>query len=69
MLKIKIWWENSPKQKAPRKKDQKHKNSKKNKSNKFISKLRVSLQEDIICYIRIALFLLIYYTFTVIILK
>lgn len=68
MLWFKNWWKSS-KQKAPRKKDQKHKSSKAYKSHKFIKKLRNSLEEDLIRYIRIALFLLIYYTFSTIILK
>lgn len=68
MLWIKKWWKTS-KQKAPRKKDRKYKSSKTNKSHKFINKLRNSLEEDLIRYIRIALFLLIYYTFSIIILK
>lgn len=59
------WW---VKQKAPHKKDQKS-FPKSNERRKFVKKLRESLSEDLIRYIRITTFLLVYITLNWLILK
>lgn len=59
-------WGNLSKIKAPRKKGKK---SKTNKGSNFIESLRNKLQEDVIQYIRVIVFFLVYFTLKWLVLK